>query len=104
MTITARFAGAALLLAAMSSTAAAQDKSQIDRGREVYQKWCAPCHYRIVQPATLPDRTDLTPPRIAEAVRNGAFVMPRFRKTEISNAELAALSAYLTRNAPPAAK
>lgn len=38
MTITARFAGAALLLGAMSSLAAAQDKSQLDRGREVYQK------------------------------------------------------------------
>mgnify|MGYP001598655511 CR=1 FL=1 len=104
MTITTRFAGAALLLAAMSSTASAQDKSPIDRGREVYQKWCAPCHYRIVQPSTLPDRTDLTPQRIETAVRSGTFVMPRFRKTEVSNAELAALSAYLTRNAPAAAR
>ena len=30
-------------------------------------------------------------------VRNGAYVMPRFRKTEISDPELDALAAYLTR-------
>ena len=99
MTIARRSVCAALFLGAMSSVSMAQDASQIARGREVYQKWCAPCHYRIVQPATLPDRTDLTPARIADTVRNGTFVMPRFRKTEISNAELGGLSAYLTRNA-----
>ena len=32
---------------------------------------------------------------IETAVRNGVSFMPRFRKTEISNADLAAIVAYL---------
>jgi hypothetical protein len=48
------------------------------------------------QTCALEDRTDLTPPFIAQAVRNGAFIMPFFRKTEISDAELEALAAYLS--------
>jgi hypothetical protein len=32
---------------------------------------------------------------IESAVRNGLNFMPRFRKTEISNADLAAVTAYL---------
>ncbi len=102
MTTIRRLTRAALLLGAISSPSIAQDPPPVERGREVYQKWCVPCHYRIVQPVTLPERTDLTRERIKETVRKGIFVMPRFRKTEISDTELAWLSAYLTRNAAPA--
>jgi|SRR5581483_4511178 len=83
-------------------------EAQADRGREVYQKWCTPCHGRGlgkpatsaaaahgVKPAVLEERTDLTPKMIETAVRKGVYFMPRFRKTEISNADLAAISAYL---------
>ena len=83
-------------------------ESQAERGREVYQKWCTPCHgtglgkpgtsaaaAHGVKPAVLEQRTDLTPPMIATAVRTGVYFMPRFRKTEISNADLAAIIAYL---------
>ena len=82
--------------------------SQADRGREVYQKWCTPCHgtglgkpgtsaaaAHGVKPAVLEQRTDLTPKMIETAVRKGVYFMPRFRKTEISNADLAAIVAYL---------
>jgi len=34
-------------------------------------------------------------------VRHGISVMPQFRKTEISDAELDALAKYLSRNSPP---
>lgn len=44
----------------------------------------------------LEDRTDLTAPVITYFVRNGVAWMPPFRRTEISDGELAALSAYLT--------
>ena len=83
-------------------------ESQVERGREVYQKWCAPCHgtglgkpgtsaaaAHGVKPAVLEQRTDLTPKMIATAVRKGVYFMPRFRKTEISNADLAAIVDYL---------
>jgi mono/diheme cytochrome c family protein len=96
----------ALLLPTCGRAFAAE--SQADRGREVYQKWCTPCHgtglgkpgtsaaaAHGVKPAVLEQRTDLTPEMIATAVRKGVYFMPRFRKTEISNADLAAIIDYL---------
>jgi mono/diheme cytochrome c family protein len=95
------------LLAPISGRAYAAE-SQAEQGREVYQKWCAPCHgtglgkpataaaaAHGIKPAVLEQRTDLTPKMIETAVRKGVYFMPRFRKTEISNADLAAISAYL---------
>jgi hypothetical protein len=49
-------------------------------------------------PAVLDERTDLVPEFIVVIVRQGVSFMPQFRKTEISDAELDALAAYLTRN------
>jgi mono/diheme cytochrome c family protein len=110
----------AVLLVALSSLFAAQafaapDESQIERGRRVYQKWCYPCHgpgtdkpgtialaARGQKPAALEERTDLTAPAIKTFVRRGVLYMPTFRKTEISDADLDAISAYLTRNNKPA--
>jgi (+)-pinoresinol hydroxylase len=81
-------------------------------GKQVYDKWCAPCHapgpqypgtialaalYKGSKPAALADRTDLTPVVVKQFVRRGVSVMPFFRKTEISDAELDALAAYLSR-------
>jgi len=81
-------------------------------GKPVYEKWCAPCHaagpghpgttalaalYKGAKPPALEDRTDLTPPVVKQFVRKGVSVMPFFRKTEISDAELDALAAYLSR-------
>lgn len=96
-----------VLLLPIASRAFAAE-SQADRGREVYQKWCTPCHgaglgkpgtsaatAHGIKPAILEQRTDLTPKMIETAVRNGVYFMPRFRKTEISNADLAAITAYL---------
>jgi len=86
----------------------APTQSEAGRGREVYQKWCTPCHgtglgkpgtsaaaAHGIKPAVLEQRTDLTRKVIESAVRNGINFMPRFRKTEISNADLAAIEAYL---------
>jgi mono/diheme cytochrome c family protein len=89
--------------------AIAQDLS-LDRGEEVFQYWCAPCHdsgpempgtqalqmlYKGQKPAVLEDRTDLLPEYTKVIVRNGISVMPFFRKTEISDEDLDALAAYL---------
>jgi mono/diheme cytochrome c family protein len=86
-------------------------------GRAVYEKWCAACHDPgIIHPGThalmtkypngsrasglITAWTDLPATYVAFMVRHGMSVMPPFRKTEISNGELAALSAYLSRNTP----
>jgi (+)-pinoresinol hydroxylase len=86
------------------------------RGYVEYQKYCSACHgegvgrpgtmalqakYKGAEPALLDERTDLTPELIKTYVRNGISVMPSFRKTEISDAELDAIALYLTRNNKP---
>lgn len=92
------------------------------RGQEVFQQRCAACHapvpkdmigppymppnpgtqalqarYKGAKPAELEARTDLTAPFVAAIVRNGLNSMPFFRPTELSDDDLAALGAYLTR-------
>jgi len=49
----------------------------------------------------LAERADLTGAGIKTAVRSGMYIMPRFRKTEVSDAELDAIIAYLTRTPSP---
>ena len=81
-------------------------------GRQVFDKWCAPCHgaglgkpataalafkYKGETPALLEERTDLTADFVKSMVRTGVYTMPPFRKTEISDADLADLAAYLSK-------
>ena len=81
-------------------------------GKVVFDHWCGACHaregqmpgtialrakYKGTPPAALEDRSDLTPETVGYFVRNGVSIMPRFRKTEITDAELAHLSAYLSK-------
>jgi mono/diheme cytochrome c family protein len=96
-----------------------------NNGKVVFDKWCAPCHgavapkegmfgggalpgtaaltvkYKGRLPAVLEERTDLRPNVIASVVRGGLFGMPITRKTEVSDAELQDIVAYLTRNRKP---
>jgi (+)-pinoresinol hydroxylase len=80
-----------------------------------FQNSCAVCHgagperpgtralaakYKGAQPALLEQRTNLTPDFIKYTVRHGVSVMPPFRKTELSDADLNAIAAYLTRKKP----
>jgi mono/diheme cytochrome c family protein len=107
-------------------TAAAQDSAddaaRLANGKQVYDHWCAPCHgpglglpgfgalpgtqqlgikYRDTDiPAVLDERIDLVPEFIEVTVRQGVSFMPQFRKTEISDGDLDALAAWLTRNNP----
>ena len=103
--------GLILLTAVFAIGANAQDA--IERGHQVFDKWCAACHdeglntpgtaalaakYQGALPALLEERTDLTPAIVELWVRNGITIMPFFRKTEINDEELADLGAYLSRN------
>jgi (+)-pinoresinol hydroxylase len=104
----------------------AQDTVRLQRGHATFQRWCEGCHargtptqnspndglvgrvwagtytleqrYQGSRPAALEDRTDLQPEFIRAIVRDGLNIMPRTRKTEISDADLDELVAYLTRN------
>ena len=96
--------------AAQTRTTPVPDRAQLDRGKAVYDQWCAACHdpgprhpgtqalealYKGTKPGALRERTDLVPKLTETFVRRGVSVMPPFRKTEISDADLAALAAYL---------
>ena len=118
-----RMAGLLTVSILVSSMAFAQDApkganaSAIERGKALYEYWCLPCHgrgpghpgtqalaerYGGNLPDALEDRKNLTPEFVAVFVRNGISIMPFFRKTEISDADLDAIAQYLART--PAAK
>jgi mono/diheme cytochrome c family protein len=105
----------AMLLASLTGAADAQDAATLERGKAVFDRWCEACHapgprhpgtqalealYKGAKPAPLEQRTDLVPSVTEAFVRSGVSVMPPFRKTEISDAELTALAAYLAPRAP----
>ena len=48
-----------------------------------------------MKPAALEERTDLAPEVTKVFVRSGISIMAPFRKTEITDADLEALAAYL---------
>jgi mono/diheme cytochrome c family protein len=96
------------LLATLTSVAQAAEptKAAAPSGQMVYERWCTPCHapgpghpgtqslqlkYDGKTPAVLLERTDLSAQAVAVFVRQGVLMMAPFRKTEISDAELAAL-------------
>ena len=120
MNVRRRLAVAAISLAALAAAEAATSAEPSGAGNSdahtvgslTYEKWCAPCHapgpdhpgtqaldalYRGSKPGALIERTDLTPPIVKQFVRKGVSVMPFFRKTEISDAELDALAVFLSK-------
>ncbi len=112
---------ALVLLVALGGSVLAQTPSE-KNGKNVFDKWCAPCHgavapqrtmfggsalpgtaalavkYQGKVPAVLEQRTDLKPAYIKTVVRHGLYGMPITRKTEVSDAELDDVVAYLTEN------
>lgn len=114
-------AGLALTFLATTVHAAEPD-GRLEAGKKIYDYWCTSCHgpgagnpgqeflpgtqqlsikYRGtgISPL-LEERTDLVPEFIKLVVRQGISFMPHFRKTEINDAELDAMAAYLVRNNP----
>ena len=103
---------------AASGAAFAADAAQLALGKEKFDYWCDTCHaadareggrflpgtaslnakYNGSRPGALVDRTDLLPPYVELVIRKGMEGMPFFRKTEISDAEMKAIAAYLSRN------
>lgn len=80
-------------------------------GKAAYAVWCSPCHapnprlagtlalqtkYEGRVPAALEDRIDLTPEVVKHFIRNGVAWMAPFRPTELRDAQVAAIGAYLS--------
>ena len=98
-------------LVAIAFQAFAADEATVQRGKQVFDYWCATCHgpdlpgtialetkYKSSKPALLAERIDLLPAVTKTFVRKGISIMPFFRKTEIGDADLDALATYLARN------
>lgn len=104
---------AAVIAALCCQATFAADAPNVAHGKEVFTYWCAPCHgsgpghpgtdalaakYQGRVPPVLEQRRDLPDALIHQVVRNGISIMPIFRKTEVSDADLTAISAYLRRS------
>jgi (+)-pinoresinol hydroxylase len=91
---------------------ATSPSAQAVAGKVEFLNACAVCHaaepdrpgtmslqfkYAGRLPAALEQRTDLTPEIVTYYVRHGIAMMPSFRKTELSDTQVAAIAVYLTR-------
>jgi mono/diheme cytochrome c family protein len=104
-----RTALAALLLASVASHAADQDAS-VNRGKELYNKYCMSCHREggwassvlakrmPKEVSALEKRTDLAPKYVERIARIGLNNMPGYRPTELTDGDLKEIGEYLTRN------
>jgi (+)-pinoresinol hydroxylase len=100
------------VLAVATNVASADDAAltpQQQLGKRAYNHICVYCHSPGVwgtnrlskrmdkEHALLENRTDLSAAAIQTIVRTGIGSMPPLRKSELSDADLAAVAAYLTR-------
>jgi len=112
----------AFVAALMVGQAHAADAALIEKGKAAFTYHCVACHgtqvvsgnqhlpgtealavkYEGKEPGALEGRTDLSPELVKTFVRTGVSVMPFFRKTMVTDAELDAIAAYLSRNYHPA--
>jgi mono/diheme cytochrome c family protein len=108
-----RAAVAAVSLLACAGAAHGADAPG-NAGRAVYERWCSHCHdpgvqhpgtnaltvkYKGAKSGVIREWKDLTPELVRFWVRNGISVMAPFRKTEIDDAQLAALAQFLSQGA-----
>ena len=100
---------------------AAEPVADAAAGKQVFQLRCAPCHgagrggdpgremlpgtdalrikYKGSLPALLEQRSDLPEPVLRVYLRHGSWSMPAFRKTELSDVDIANIAAYLALSA-----
>jgi mono/diheme cytochrome c family protein len=84
----------------------------VDPGKAEFERACSICHgsgpdrpgtsslqikYNGKVPALLEERTDLTADAVRYYIRNGVAMMPRFRKTELTDAQVDSIARYLSR-------
>lgn len=103
--------GVAASAAALAQVAPRRPAAPLD-GKALFQEKCAMCHgpagmgtgllKRRVQPAMLEQRTDLAPEYVITAARTGIGNMPAIPRGEASDAQLAAIAAYLAAKKAPA--
>ncbi|MCJ1960466.1 c-type cytochrome [Novosphingobium mangrovi (ex Hu et al. 2023)] len=113
-----------LALATLASALPAQGsppaQQEVARGKAVFARHCAACHgrgpgddgsahlpgtaalaarYQGSLPGALEERKDLDAETLLYFVRHGSGPMPMFRKTEVSDADIGSIAAYLAASA-----
>jgi ubiquinol-cytochrome c reductase cytochrome c subunit len=76
------------------------ERGDVSRGLSLFTEHCAGCHQIVaeggyVTNAVAPPLHDATAVQIAEAVRIGPYLMPRFPTSQISDAQLDSIVAYV---------
>jgi ubiquinol-cytochrome c reductase cytochrome c subunit len=76
------------------------ERGSLSDGRRLFTSHCAGCHQVVAQggyvtDARVPPLEDATPTQVAQAVRIGPYVMPRFSKRAISDAQLDSIVRYV---------
>jgi ubiquinol-cytochrome c reductase cytochrome c subunit len=76
------------------------ERGNVAEGLQLFTTHCAGCHQVVAQGGYLtgalaPPLQSATPAQIAEAVRIGPYVMPRFSEKAISNSQLDSIVAYV---------
>ncbi len=76
------------------------ERGSLSDGLSLFTASCAGCHQVVaeggyVTDARVPPLEHDSPVRIAEAVRTGPYLMPRFSRTQISDRELNSIVAYV---------
>jgi ubiquinol-cytochrome c reductase cytochrome c subunit len=84
----------------------APQRGRLPEGLRLFTQHCAGCHQVVaeggyVTNARVPPLKEATPRQIAEAVRIGPYLMPRFSKTAISDRELNSIIAYVQASKKP---
>jgi mono/diheme cytochrome c family protein len=99
----------------MVPTLTLADAADVATGEQLYTARCALCHTGFApgtimlgrrlgqERALLAERSDLAADYVRYVVRHGLLGMPPFTRVDLTEAELAQVSAYLTRPRAPAA-
>ncbi|MFL6019596.1 MAG: c-type cytochrome [Gaiellaceae bacterium] len=77
------------------------ERGNLAEGQELFTAHCAGCHQIVAQggyvtDAVAPPLHDARPVEIAEAVRIGPYLMPRFSERQISGAQVDSIIRYVT--------
>ena len=76
------------------------ERGRLSSGLKLFTEHCAGCHQvvaegGVVTDTRVPPLEDSSPTQIAEAVRIGPYLMPRFSKRDISDAQLDSIIRYV---------
>jgi len=83
------------------------DRGSLSQGQALFAEHCAGCHQIVaeggyVKGALPPALVDATPVQVAEAVRIGPYVMPKFSQKAISDQQLDSIVRYVEFTHDPA--